>query len=362
MNRTVRGAGLLALLLAALAAPVVAAGGGLPEAKLTVDEDCTTFAFTPDSSRIIFAARRVISTKHLLIQRDDIWEVKLDGGKHRLVDGKKLVKGPVAFGYAIRGIRIAPDGARMTVEMLTRAMAEKGGAAREGELIDLMDTKGNEIKIRGDDSAIDGAFQAAWLGDGETVVYLREAVKPKLLFRIELMRPAAGRGSALFEGQAFSAVAWDPRRNAAVAIERNESLRGPIRLDFLDLQRGAPRELAVLDGFIGHLTISPDGTMAAYFVNGNTLEIREIGHPDQVNRIHLAYGKYRWAADGRRLLLKRGPADKSAELFWVTLPDGKFTPALAGLVFRDFALSPDGRWLAVTEPGVHYLKVYPVEP
>jgi hypothetical protein len=360
MNRTARRAGLLALLLVPVAAPCAA--GGLPQAKLTVNEDCSTFTFTPDSSRIIFAVRRVFSTKHLLIQRDDVWEVTLDGGKHRLVDGKKLVKGPVAFSYAIRGIRIAPDGAHMTVEMLTSAMAGKSGATREGELTDLMDTKGKELKIHGDDSTIDGAYQAAWLGDGETVVYLREAVKPMLLFRIERLRPDAGRGSPLFDGQAFSAVAWDAGRSAGVAIERNESLRGPIRLDSLDLKTGTLRELALLDGFIGHLSISPDGTRAAYFINGNTLEIREIAHPEQFTRIHLAYGKYQWTADGRRLLLKRGLADKAGELFWVNLPGGKFTPALAGLVYRDFALSPDGRWLAVTEPGMHYLKVYPVEP
>jgi hypothetical protein len=358
MNRIARRAGLLALLLVPLATP----GAGLPAAKLTVDEDCSTFTFTPDSSRIIYSVRRLISTKHLLIERDDIWDVTLEGRKRRLVDGKKLVKGPVAFSYAIRGIRIAPDGAHMTVEMLTSAIAQEKGGTREGELTDLMNTEGKEIKIRGDDSAINGAFEAAWLGDGETVVYLREAVKPKLLFRIERIQPDVGRGGPLFEGQGFSAVAWDPRRNAAVAIERNESLRGPIRLDYLDLKKGEVRELALLDGFIGHLTISPEGTKAAYFVNGDTLEIREIAHPDQVTRIQLAYGRYEWTADGRRLLLKRGPADQSGQLFWVSLPDRKFTPALAGLVYHDFAISPDGRWLAVTQPGKHVLMVFPMEP
>jgi len=362
MNRTSHRAGVVALLLGVLAAPCVAPGAGTPAPKLTVEEDCSTFAFTPDSNRIIYSVRRLLTTKHLLLQRDDIWEVTLDGKKRRLVNGERLVKGPIAFSYAIQGIRIAPGGTRMAVEMLTSAMVDDKGTTREGELIDLMNTEGKEIRIHGSDSTIEGAIQGVWLADDDTVDYLREAVKPKMLFRIEWVRPEGGRGGALFEGQAFSAVAWDTRHNAAVAIERNESLSGPIRLDSLDLKSGTVHELALLEGFLGHLTVSPSGTKAAYFVNGDTLETREIAHPDNATRVHVAFGKYAWTPDERRLLLKPGPGERSAQLLWVSLPDGKFTPALAGLVYHDFAISPDGRWVATTEPGKNILKVFEVEP
>ncbi len=349
-------------LLLWLVAPSRARGGDQPGAKLTVDEDCSSFAFTPASDKIIFSVRRLLSTKHLVLQRDDIWEVTLDGRRRRIVNGEKLVKGPIAFSYAIQGIRIAPGGERMTVEMLTSAMVDEKGTTREGELTDLMNTEGKEIKIRGDDSVINDAYQAVWLSDGETVVYLREAVKPKLLFRIDWVRPEAGRTGTLFDGQAFSAVAWNPRQDTAIAIERNENLTGPIRLALLDLKKDTVRELALLDGFLGNLTISPTGTKVAYFTNGDTLEIRSLAQPDNVTRIHIAYGEYQWTPDERRLLLKRGPAAHSGQLFWVNLPDGKFTPALAGLIYHGFAISPDGRWLAVTEPGKHVLKVFALEP
>jgi hypothetical protein len=355
----------LALLLAlgtGLAAAWSARAGDQPVPKLVVDEDCSAIAFTPSSDRVIYAVRRVMTTKHWDIQRDDIGDVTLDGRKRRLVNGEKLVKGPIAFSYAIQAIRIAPGGAHMTVEMLTSAIMDEKGTTREGELTDLMNTEGKEIKIHGGDSSIDGAYQAVWLGDGETVDYLREAVKPKLLFRVEWVRPEAGRGGTLFDGQAFSAVAWDPREETAVAIERSENLSGPIRLDLLDLKKGEVRELAELDGYLGHLTISPSGTKLAYFSDGDTLEIRELAAPGHVTRIHVGYGKFQWTPDERRLLLKRGPEEHSGQLFWVSLPDGKLTPALAGLIYSNFAISPDGHWLAVTEPGKHMLKVFPMEP
>jgi hypothetical protein len=354
--------GLLLALGTGLAASLPARAADEPVPKLTVDEDCSSFAFTPSSDRIVYSVRRLISTKHLVLQRDDIGDVTLGGRKRRIVNGEKLVRSPVPFSYSIQAIRIAPDGAHMTIEMLTSAMVDEKGTTREGELTDLMNTEGKEIKIRGEDSVIDGAYQAVWLADGQTVVYLREAVKPRMLFRIDWVRPDAGRGGTFFDGQAFSAVAWDPRHETAVAIERNENLTGPIRLDLLDLKKDTVRELALLDGFLGRLSVSPSGTKVAYFSDGETLEIRKIARPDKVTRIHIAYGKYQWTPDERRLLLKRGPVDHSGQLFWVSLPDGKFTPALAGLIYSDFAISPDGRWLAVTEPAKRVLKVFPMEP
>lgn len=340
---------------------LLGAATGPDAPRVTVDDDCPAFAFAPDNNRILYAVRHVYSQHRIELQRDDIWEVTLDGKKRRLVNGEKLVQGNAPFSYAIQVIRMSPDGGRMTVEMLTSAMIDAQGNTREGELSDLMDANGKEIKIRGADSAIDGALEAAWLADGVTVVYLREAVKPKLLYTIESVRPAGGRGAPLFEGHTFTAIAWDARRNSAIAIERDRSLAGPIQLVALDLLHQTRRELATLDGFLGHLTISPSGSKVAYFHDGDTLEIRDLVAPDRAVRVPMAFGRYEWAPDERRLLLKRGPDHQSAELFWVNLPDGRLEPLLHSLIFRDFQISPDGHWLAVTAPGKRRLFVYPLQ-
>jgi hypothetical protein len=57
-------------------------------------------------------------------------------------------------------------------------------------------------------------------------------------------------------------------------------------------------------------------------------------------------------------LLKRGDPQKSARLTWVGLYDGQFEPILHDLEFHDYQISPDGRSVAVTEPGKRALLVY----
>jgi hypothetical protein len=45
----------------------------------------------------------------------------------------------------------------------------------------------------------------------------------------------------------------------------------------------------------------------------------------------------------------------------VGLYDGSFTPALHGLEYHAFAISPNGESIAVTEPGKEILRVYPLQ-
>jgi hypothetical protein len=45
----------------------------------------------------------------------------------------------------------------------------------------------------------------------------------------------------------------------------------------------------------------------------------------------------------------------------VGIYDGTFKSVLHGLEFHDFEIAPDGRTLAVTDPGKRILKVYPLE-
>jgi len=346
------------LLLSVIRSPVTVQAQGNP--RLTVEADCSTFAFAPDN-RIVYAVRHLMKTKHYDLQRDDIWVTTLEGKKLRIVNGEKFVKSLAPFSYAIQSLRWSPDGKRLTVEMLTDEVIDARGTTREGLLTDLMNDDGKEIEIAGTkNSVIPNGTQAAWLGDGETVAFLTEAVKPKLLYSIGTVRPTGGRGGPVFEGHTFSAVAWDAPHNAAVAIERDRSLSGPIQLVRLDLIKQSRRELAVLEGYLGQLSLSPSGARVAYFHDGDTMEIRELAALEKVTRVTAVYGHYEWSPDERRVLLKRGPEKKSGDLTWVSIPDGKLDPILHDLTFHDFRISPDGVWLAVTEPGRRSLMVYPL--
>ena len=83
---------------------------------------------------------------------------------------------------------------------------------------------------------------------------------------------------------------------------------------------------------------------------------------------------FRWSADESRILLKRALEKKSGDLVWIDVPPLAAIPAnheipiaqptpvsiLHGLTFRDFAISPDGRNLAVVITGKRNLLVFPL--
>jgi dipeptidyl aminopeptidase/acylaminoacyl peptidase len=353
--------------------------------SLTINEDVTVFSFAPDG-RLAYAVRRVFSERKLEIQRDDIWVTSPDGKKSRIIEGPKMFRGPVPFSYSVQSLRWSPDGTRLAVEMFTSVMTDQRGETREGLATWLLDAAGKEIKVGGGSALIDGASNAAWLPDGATLAFLHEAVQPRLLFSIRTVKPLSGGGAGLFSNSSFSSVAWDLRpgaANTAVAVERDPSLSGPIRLVRLDLQKEQRRELAQLDGFLGQLSLSPSAKRVAYFTDGETLEIRDLEQPQKLLRLHVAYGTFVWSADERRVLIKRGMFDagarasgrKSGTLAWVMvpLPEGRLAPssakgvqeaelrpALSDLLYQNFAISPDGRWLAVTAPGGRPLQLFPV--
>jgi dipeptidyl aminopeptidase/acylaminoacyl peptidase len=345
---------------------------------LTVGEECSAPAYAPDG-RIAYAVRRILTTKRLEIERDDIWLIGTDGKGRRIVNGEKLIQGPrgagpVPFSYAIHSLRWAPDGKRLTVEMLTSQMIDQRGNTREDLLTLLLDENGKEIKIAGADSDIPRATNAAWLGDGVTVVYLEEAVKPKLLYSVHSVRPVAGRGGNLFPEHVFVAAAWNAKQSTGLAIERDRSLSNPPRLVALDLVKETSREMATLEGYVGGLSFSPSGTKVAYFRDYQVLEIREVDSPERVARVRVAYGTYQWAPDEQHILLKRALEHRSGDLVWVSVPplasfplksvapekisEAELKPVLHGLTFRDFDLSPDGRFVAVIQPGKRSLLVY----
>lgn len=350
---------LLVLLLGLSGEPFLAQNTDANAPTQRIEEECVALSWAPDGVRLVFAVRRVVRQQRLEMQRDDIWLLSLaDGKRRRIVNGEKIVSTRIPFSYTVRSLHWSPDGHRLTAELDTRQMVDERGNTREQWMTLLLDENGKEIKIQGGDSVIPQALGAAWLGDGVTVGYLTEEISPRLLFSLHTVRPVAGRGRQLFPQSTFAAVAWIAHQNLAVAIERDAELRKPFQLVRLDLERQTRQLLAELEGFFGHLTVSPSGEKVAYFLDADTLEIRRLDKPTETTRVRMAYGRYQWAPDEARLLLHRSVENRSGSLHWVRLPGGEVEPVLHGLSFRDAKLSPDGRWLAVLQPGSQHLLVY----
>jgi hypothetical protein len=363
-----------------------------------IDEDISRFAYS-GGGRIAFATRHVFSVKKIRLQRDDIWIAETDGKKRRILLGEKFVRGTGPFSYTVRGLRWSPDGSKLAVELGTIEMITEDGDTREGVMTLLLDDEGREITIPGADSVIPGATNAAWMADGVSVVYLtektqanarppaapladadRSASKPPTtppaskLFTMNRVKPFAEGASALFPGHLFSVVAWNVRQDGCVAMEHDAGAGGVPRLVALDLTRESSRVLGTPEGYAGGLSISPSGKRVAYWIDNEQLEVRDVEGPNRMARVRVAVGTLAWSADETRVLVKRGPALRSGGLVWIALPPlavaaAGAAPATAeiaprsilhDLEFRQFELSPDGKFLGVVEPGKRNLLVYPV--
>ncbi len=356
--------------------------------KYVIDEDCSTFAFSQDN-HVAYAVRRIYNWKKFTVEGDDLWISTENGKTKRIIEGVKLVKTTTFHSYSIHGITWSPDSRKMTIEKTTEQInSAKKGDITSGETIELMDSDGREIPIKGQEPAPSqaqkqgqdkskdeeegedeieklklspflGASQAVWLADGNTVAFLYEAVKPKMLFEIRTIQPATGKVKTLFPGHLFAGVVWDAAHSTAFAVQRDKGMDGPADLLWLDLTREIGNKIAPMEGFQGQLTISPSGRRVGYFRDGDYLEIRDITPNSKPLSLRVGYGRFEWTPDERYVLLKRGPETRSGNLVWISVPNGDFIPAMHDLVFRDFHFSPDGHWIGLMEVGKRILKVYP---
>jgi hypothetical protein len=163
-----------------------------------------------------------------------------------------------------------------------------------------------------------------------------------------------------------------PHANIAIGIERDHAQTGPPRLQRLELLAQDDLELATLESYAGGLTVSPSGKKAAYFLDKEILEVRDLTAPNRVARLRVGFGVAQWAPDESRILVKRAPEKKSGDLVWIDVPElaayspGQEIPVtqpaarsiLHALTFRDFEISPDGRFLGVIAPGKRNLLVF----
>jgi hypothetical protein len=354
-----------------------------------IDDEVTRFAFSADG-RIAYAVRHVFSEKKIQLQRDDIWIAERDGKKRRILQGEKFVRGTGPFSYLVRALRWSPDGTKLTVDLATSEMINADGDTRDGVMSLLLDGTGGEIPIAGGDSLIPSATNAAWLGDGTTVVFLtavnaetRPPMSEQLpnnekLFTVNRVQVTGGPSATMFLGEQFAAIDWNTPKGTGIGIERGfepigtVTLPGPAKLIAIDLVRQTSRVLATLDGYIGGLSISPSGDKVAYWVSNEQLEVRDVASPNRVTRVRVVLGTLGWAGDEKRALVKQGAPGKSGSLVWISLPqlvsvtagttsltqDVALQSILHDLEFRQFDISPDGKSLAVVEPGRRNLLVY----
>ncbi|HYL45577.1 MAG TPA: WD40 repeat domain-containing protein [Candidatus Limnocylindrales bacterium] len=327
--------------------------------KLVVEDDCQQFAVGPNGV-IAYTVPHLKRVKKVLTGRDDIWVVTADGRKKRIVEGEKFMPVLPPTSYVVDSLRWSPDGHRLAVNMTIQTVSSEDdttGSPGSGKAILLLDENGGEIKVAGSEKRfIEDGFDAAWLGDGATVVYLT-GVGP---YQIWGVKPSEGKAKALFEGHTFDGVVWDPQRNQAFGVGKNLSLFGREVIVDLNLLKETVSEVARVNGFEGRMSVSQSGNKIGYFKDGDTIEVIDLRQPQKPVSVRVGYGRFEFGADEKHVLLKRGPVDKSGSLVWVGIADGSFQPILHDLLFHDFEIAPGGNEVVVTDPGKRVLKVYPL--
>jgi hypothetical protein len=363
---------LICIFLGCLAAPTAHAQD-LDKPLQTIDEDITAFAYAPDG-RIIYSVHRNFKTKLYDLEHDDIWLQDAGGKRRRLIEGQKFSRGNQPFSYIGNSFRFSPNGRIILAELLTTTVIDDSGKTQDSFQTLVLDDNGKEIRIAKGDSLISDAANPFFLPDNVTINYFSETIKPRLLFSLKATNLTTGSFKSPQGDRTFRDVVLLPGGNSAVAVEQDHSMSGPSRLQRLDLLSEDDKELATLDGYEGGLSVSPSGKKVAYFIDKEILEVRDLATPNLVARLRVGLGVFRWSPDESHILLKRALEKKSGDLVWIDiLPLGASSPGreipvsqpvpasiLHGLTFRDFAISPDGRFLAVVITGKRSLLVFPL--
>ncbi len=366
----------IAIIAAALLRPAPLLAQDNP--KFIIDEDCQAFDIAPDNS-IVYAVSHIKGVKRLVIEHDDIWVASGPGKARKIVEAEKFMPIPPPQGFRVDSLAWSPDSQRiamnMTLQLPPPGWDDKNNK-KKGDLDDsenepplagigggralaLLGADGHEIKVAGSKTRfIEGAVDGTWLGDGTSVVYLTGGPP----YTITRVRPSDGQSTVLFGGHSFNMVIWDAKRNRAFAVGDNLSLHGHLTLVQLDLLKETVTEIAEIDNYQSSLSLSPSGTKIGYFEDGDTIDVIDLLHPtDAALRVRVGFGRFGWSRDEKRILLKRGPFDRSNILMWVGLYDGTFASILHDLQFHDFEIAPDGQTIAVTIPGKRVLKIYALQ-
>jgi hypothetical protein len=338
-----------------------------------IDEEITSFSFAPDG-RIVYSVRRNIKTKKYDLQHDDIWLQETNGKRRRLLQGDKFTRADELFSYAVDSFHWSPNGRMILAQLFTTTVVDESGRAEDSFNTLALEDSGREIHLGKGESVIKDCYNATWLQDNATIIYLTEAVKPRMLFSFKYTNIATGPAGPAFEGRTFIDSDRIPRTNAAIAVERDHALSGPPRLQRLDLLAQDDKEIATLDGYEGGLSVSPSGRKVAYYIDREILEVRDLTAPDHFVRLRVGLGVFHWSPDENRIMLKRAVERKSGDIVWINIPplpaqkSGQDIavlqpapqPILHGISIREFNISPDGRFLAIILPGRRNLELFPL--
>jgi len=343
-----------------------------PEKPLqTIDEEVTAFAYSSDG-RLVYSAYRKVKTKAYDLEHDDIWVQDAGGKRRRIFEGPKYVRGNQQFSYIVNSFRWSPNGHMIAAELLTTTVDESDRAEDSFQTL-LFEDSGKEIHINKGNNVILDAASPFFLPDNVTIGFLSEAVKPRQLFSLKATRTDIGPLKTPHEGRTFRDISPVSGTISILAIEQDHAMNGPHRLQRLDLFTDNDKELATLDGYEGSLSVSPSGKKVAYYIDKEVLEIRDLAALNRVARVRIGLGIFHWSPDESRILLKRAIEKKSGDLVWIELPPLAAAPAhevpvseptpipvLRGYLFRDFAISPDGRSIAGVITGHRNLLVFPL--
>lgn len=363
----------LVCLVAGCCSLPAARGQDIDKPLHSIDEDVTAFAFA-DDGRIVYSVRHLYKTKQYDLQRDDIWLQEAGGKRRRLFTGEKFTHGGMPFTYTVDSFRWSPNSRLILVQLYTTSVVDESGRTEDSPMFLVLDAGGREIRINGRDALVENAASAVWLADNITVVYLTETVKPHLLYSFQYVNIQTGPAGKAFDGRTFLDAQPVPHTNTSIAIERDKNLSGPPRLQRLDNLAQDDHELATLDGYAGGLAVSPSGKRAAYFIDKEVLEVRDLESPNRVARLRVGLGVVLWAPDDARVFVKRATEKKSADVVWFAVPPlapaGDDTevpvaqpspvPILHGLTFREFRISPDGKLLGLISTGKRSVLVFPL--
>jgi hypothetical protein len=338
-----------------------------------IDEEITAFSFAPDG-RIVYSVRRNIKTKKYDLQHDDIWLQDAGGKRRRLLQGDKFTRGDELFSYAVDSFHWSPNGRMILAQLFTTTVVDENSRPEDSFNTLVLEDSGKEIRVGKLESVIKDCYNATWLQDNATIIYMTEALKPRMLFSFKYTNITTGPAGPAFEGRTFIDSDRIQGSNTAIAVERDHSLSGPPRLQRLDLLAQEDKELATLDDYQGGLSVSPSGKKVAYFIDREVLEVRDLATPDHFVRLRVGLGVYHWSPDENRIMLKRAVERKSGDLVWISIPalpaqkPGAEVPVLQptpqpilhGISIREFNISPDGRFLGVVLPGKRNLELFPL--
>jgi len=370
-----RTAVVLALLLASLPnftqLPAAASPPQFDKPLQTIDDEITAFAFSPDG-RIVYSVNRGFKTKKYDLEHDDIWIADSGGKRRRILQGDKFTRGDQPFTYVIERFSWSPNGRLLLAQLFTSALDESGRPEDSVNTL-VLDDGGKELRPGGTDNFIRNAAEANWLLDNSTFIYLKEVLKPKMQFSVKQSNLNTGPSHNSFEERTFLDCDVLPHSNVTIAVERDKALTGPPRLQELDMASQEDKEIATLDGYQGGLRVSPSGKKVLYFVDREVLEIRDLAEPSRLARLRVGLGVAQWSPDESHIVIKRAVEKKSGELVTVTVPrlaapakeqdppvqEPEMRFLFHGLSIRDFAISPDGHFIAIVAPGKRNLQIYP---